>query len=116
MTGPDESVEKAAWREQVGDGAFSANFHAASELIGKRWTGAIIRTLFHGKTRFREIADAIPGLSDRLLSERLKELRSHGVIEPRGDGQGYALTEKGRDLRLILREIAKWAHRWREGD
>ena len=102
-----------AWREQVGDGAFSPHFHAASELIGRRWTGAIVRSLFHGKTRFREIADAIPGISDRLLSERLKELRAHGIVQTT-EGGGYALTEKGRDLRLVLREIARWAHRWEE--
>ena len=105
---------RAAWRAEVGDGAFSAHFHAASELIGKRWTGAIVRSLFHGNTRFREIANAIPGISDRLLSQRLKELAAHGIVEA-VDGGGYALTEKGRDLRTILREIARWVHRWEEG-
>lgn len=107
---------KRTWVDEVGDGAFSADFHAASELIGKRWTGAIVRSLFHGKTRFREIADAIPGLSDKLLSARLKELLAHGIIEVEVDGPGYRLTDKGRDLRLILIEIAKWAHRWRKSD
>jgi len=49
-------------------------FHRAMELIGKRWTGAIIQTLMDGRRRFGELVDAVPGLHDRLLSERLKEL------------------------------------------
>ncbi len=105
--------KKRTWADEVGDGAFDPNFHSASELIGKRWTGAIIRTLFQGHTRFREIADAVPGLSDKLLSARLKELSMHGLIEPDPDGRGYGLTEKGHDLRLVLIELARWAHRWR---
>lgn len=103
-----------AWKDKVGDGAFSPHFHAASELIGKRWTGAIVRALFHGRTRFREIADTIPGISDRLLAERLHELVEHGVIARAGPRGGYVLTEKGHDLRHIVIEIAKWAHRWRD--
>nr|WP_299414764.1 helix-turn-helix domain-containing protein [uncultured Sulfitobacter sp.] len=112
MTQGDDTKTPRSWSDQVGDGPFSMTFHEASELIGKRWTGAIIRTLFHGKTRFREIADAIPGMSDKLLSTRLKELEHAGIIRPTDTERGYALTEKGKDLRLILIEIAKWAHRW----
>ena len=104
------------WRAVVGDGAFSPHFHAASELIGRRWTGAIVRALFHGRTRFGEIAEAVPGLSDRLLADRLRELAAHGIVEREADGPGYRLTEKGRDLRVILIEIAKWAERWRVRD
>ena len=96
----------------MAEGAFSPHFHAASELIGKRWTGAILRALLHGRSRFREIADAVPGLSDRLLSERLKELTEHGIVEAVPDETGYRLTEKGHDLREILIAIARWAHRW----
>ena len=109
--GTDATADRA-WRLQVGDGAFSPHFHAASELIGRRWTGAIVRALFHGRTRFREIADAIPGISDRLLTERLKELAANGIVERLDGRDGYRLTSKGRDLRPILIEIAKWAHRW----
>ena len=104
--------EERDWQRQVGDGAFSAGFHAASELIGKRWNGAIVRSLFHGCTNFREIGDAIPGISDRLLSERLKELTAEGVVERIEYSRGYRLTAKGHDLRHVLIEIAKWAHRW----
>lgn len=107
MAGEDED----AWRRQVGDGAFSPRFHAASELIGRRWTGAIIRSLFHGCDRFGSIAKAIPGISDRLLAERLRELQAQGIVARGADG-GYALTPKGKELRPILIEIARWAHRW----
>ncbi len=50
------------------------------------------------------------------MSVRLKELVAHEIIEALDDGPGYRLTDKGQDLRLILIEIAKWAHRWRKGD
>ena len=62
------------------DGAFCPRYHHAVELIGRRWTGAILRAMLTGRCRFSEIAAAIPGLSDRLLSERLKELESEGIV------------------------------------
>ena len=58
-------------------------YHEAVELIGRRWTGAIVAVLLdHGPMRFSEIAQAVPELSDRLLSERMKELESRGVVSP----------------------------------
>ena len=57
------------------------HFHAAIELIGKRWTGAIVSALTEGPLRFGELAKAVPGLSDRLLSQRLRELEDAGVVE-----------------------------------
>lgn len=120
--GPFDGVGPCArapeWKSAVGRGAFSPHFHAASELIGRRWTGAIIWALFHGNTTFGEIAHAIPGLSDRLLSERLKELSRHGIVtRTTPDGQRgrhrYELTAKGLSLRTILIEIARWAERWK---
>ena len=59
--------------------AFCPYFHEAVELIGKRWTGVILRELMHGSVRFSDLRAAVPGLSDRLLSERLKELEAAGV-------------------------------------
>src|SRR5437660_8299828 len=56
-------------------------YHEAVELVGRRWTGAIVRVLMDGPLRFSEIAQAIPELSDRLLSERMKELEARGVVE-----------------------------------
>ncbi len=100
----------------IGQGPFSAEFHAASELVGRKWTGAIIYAIFHGRTRFSEIADAIPGLSDRLLDERLKELVRHGILERQegddGTRAGYRLTEKGLALRNVLIALYGWAMKW----
>ena len=60
-------------------------YHQAVELIGKRWTGAIVDVLLDGgPLRFSEIAQAVPELSDRLLSERMKELEARGVVAPHG--------------------------------
>ena len=58
-------------------------YHQAVELIGKRWTGAIVSVLLERPLRFSEISQAIPQLSDRLLSERMKELEARGIVERR---------------------------------
>ena len=92
-------------------------FHKAIELIGKRWTGAVIRTLMDGPRRFSEILDAVPGLHDRLLSERLKELETEGIVNRRVYPEipvrvEYELTAKGRDLERAVTEVQRWANRW----
>src|SRR5918996_703583 len=56
-------------------------YHRAIELVGKRWTGAILLVMMGGPLRFSEIRALVPDLSDRLLSERLKELEAEGVVE-----------------------------------
>jgi DNA-binding HxlR family transcriptional regulator len=93
-------------------------YHEAVELVGKRWTGAILYVLLHGgRLRFTEIAQAVPALSDRLLSERMKELEQRGIVA-RQVGEGppvkvcYELTEKGRQLAPALDELKAWADRW----
>jgi DNA-binding HxlR family transcriptional regulator len=92
--------------------------HEAVELIGKRWTGAIIVVLLEGGAmRFSEIANAIPQLSDRLLSERMKELEARGIVERRVQPDSparvdYELTEMGRELAPTLRQLKSWSHRW----
>jgi DNA-binding HxlR family transcriptional regulator len=97
-------------------------YHEAVELIGKRWTGAIIVVLLEdGPQRFSEIAGAVPELSDRLLSERMKELEARGVVERRVlDGPPvrveYALTARGRELEPALMELKAWAQRWLRED
>lgn len=92
-------------------------FHRAIELVGKRWTGAVIRTLMNGPGRFSEILERVPDLHDRLLSERLKELEVEGLVERRVYPETpvrieYELTEKGRDLEAVVSEVERWAHRW----
>jgi len=92
-------------------------FHRAIELIGKRWTGAIIRMLMEGPRRFGQLVEAVPGLHDRLLSDRLKELEQAGVVERRVYPETpvrieYELTARGRDLEGVVAEIQRWADRW----
>ena len=92
-------------------------YHEAVELVGRRWTGAILRVLMDGPLRFSEIAQAIPELSDRLLSERMKELEARGIVE-RSVIPGpplrveYQLSRMGRELEPALSELQRWARRW----
>ena len=92
-------------------------FHHAVELIGRRWTGAILSSMLHGTTRFTDIVNSVPGLSDRLLSERLKELECQGIVERRVHAETpvrieYTMTEKGLALTAVITEIGEWAEKW----
>ena len=92
-------------------------YHRAIELIGKRWTGAILFVLMDGPLRFSEVKVLVPDLSDRLLSERMKELEAEGIVERRViDAMPvrveYALTEKGRALEPAVRSLKVWARSW----
>src|SRR6059058_1661282 len=92
-------------------------YHEAVELVGRRWTGAILRVLMDGPLRFSEIAQAVPELSDRLLSERMKELESRGIVERRVISGPplrvqYSLSKMGRELEPALTELERWANRW----
>lgn len=92
-------------------------FHKAIELIGGRWTGALVRLLMGGRARFAELRDAIPEISDRMLSERLRVLESEGIItrhvlpDPPIRVE-YELTQKGKELQKSLEAIGQWAERW----
>lgn len=94
------------------------HFHAAIELVGKRWTGAIISALTDGPMRFGELGRAVPGLSDRLLSQRLRELENEGLVD-RSVEPGtpvrvsYELTGKGAELKPAIGELREWARRWK---
>lgn len=100
-----------------------SRFHRAIELIGSRWTGAILQTLLHGRTRYAAIKGAIPDITDRMLSERLRSLEGEELVVRFVIPQSpvhveYELTPKGRELQNALREIGNWAERWipLEGD
>jgi DNA-binding HxlR family transcriptional regulator len=89
-------------------------YHHAIELVGKRWTGAILLVLLDGPLHFSGIRQLVPELSDRLLSERLKELEAEGVVERKVlDGAPvrveYSLTAKGRALEPALKALKEWA-------
>jgi len=99
------------------EGAFCPTFHRAVELIGRRWTGAIVRALLSGAIRFGELTESIPELSDRMLSERLKELEAAGivartVIPDTPVRIEYHLTDKGRALAPVFDAIGQWAYAW----
>jgi DNA-binding HxlR family transcriptional regulator len=92
-------------------------YHRAVELVGKRWTGAILSVLMDGPLRFSEVRQLVPDLSDRLLSERMKELEAEGIVERRAVPGSpahveYRLTTKGRALEPALRSLRSWARTW----
>ena len=92
-------------------------FHHASELIGRRWTGAIIYVLLRTRCRFATLREAIPDITDRMLSERLQELEEEGIVErtvvPATPVRvEYALSLKGRALASAFDAISTWADRW----
>ncbi len=96
---------------------FCPRFQHAVELIGRRWTGGILRAMLTGAHRFTDLAATVPGLSDRLLSERLKELETEGLLErvvyPEHPVRiEYHLTEKGRSLFPVVESLAEWAEEW----
>lgn len=90
-------------------------YQAAAELLGRRWSAAVIRATMEGPARFTEIRGSVDGLSARLLSERLRELEAAGLMERRELGGGaveYRLTEKGQALTRVVREIEAWVAAW----
>jgi DNA-binding HxlR family transcriptional regulator len=96
-----------------------SRFHRASELIGRRWTGAIIFVMLKSRCRFATLRSAIPDITDRMLSERLQELEEEGIVERTVVPETpvrveYALTKKGRALAAAIDAIADWAHKWVE--
>jgi DNA-binding HxlR family transcriptional regulator len=96
-----------------------AVYHQAIELIGKRWTGAIISLLLKRSMRFHALVSAVPGMSERLCADRLRELEVAGLVSRRvlpgpPVGVEYALTAAGSDLSESLNSLATWAHRWLE--
>ena len=94
-------------------------FHYASELIGRRWNGAIIFMLLKQTCRFATLRDNIPGITDRMLSERLQELElveivARTVVPETPVRVEYSLTAKGSALAVPVNAIAAWAHDWME--
>lgn len=102
-------------------GAYCARFHYAIELIGRRWTGAILIALRSGRSRYCEIRDCVPGLSDRMLCDRLRELEATGLVGreviPATPVQvRYELTAMGEGLAPVLDELSRWADQWLGAD
>ena len=93
------------------------HYHCAVELIGRRWSGAILYALTDGPLRFAELKGRVPGMSDRLLSARLKELEEAGLVERTVQEATpvrvtYELTRKGESLEPVIGGLRDWARRW----
>ena len=103
--------------EQSPNGQLCPRFQHAMELVGKRWTGAIVRTLIGGPCRFNELLSRVTGISDRLLSERLRELEGVGIVK-REVSPGppvrvsYELTCSGHELEPVVSALEAWAEKW----
>ena len=105
--------------EEAANGQVCSRFHHAVELIGRRWSGAIISSMMKRPQCFNEFLVAVPGLSDRLLTERLRELESEGLVKRTVIAGppvrvSYELTESGRDLEPVIDALGKWAEKWVE--
>jgi DNA-binding HxlR family transcriptional regulator len=112
-----EQVQSTQVQEEAPE-AVCPHFHHAIELIGKRWTGAIVCALTERPMRYAELGKAVPGLSDRLLSQRLRELEEEGLVERQVEAGSpvrvtYSLTVAGQELDPVLSELKSWARRWK---
>ncbi len=100
--------------------ALCPQFHKAIELIGRRWTGAIIFMLLRSpRSRYAALRDSIPDITDRMLSERLQELEQEEIVERTVIPETpvrveYSLTKKGKALASAIDAVAEWSHKWTE--
>jgi len=118
VNGPVRRLSSSAKNAHDVGSKVCARFHHAVELIGRRWSGAIISVMLaHGPQCFNELLGSIPGLSDRLLTERLRELESEGlvrrtVIPGPPVRVSYELTQAGKSLEPVIQSLGRWAERW----
>ncbi len=104
----------------LGDGSserFCPRYQRAVEIVGRRWSGAILRAMLAGASRFGEMQEVIPDLSNRMLSERLREFEAEGIVErvvvpERPVRVEYHLTEKGRSLNAVVEALSHWSEEW----
>lgn len=113
----DTSIMKSATCEQRVHTAYCPHYRRAVELIGRKWSGAILRAMLAGTTQFSDFAGVIPGVSDRLISVRLKEFETEGIVEriviPEKPVRiQYRLTPKGEALGGVVFAISDWAEAW----
>lgn len=103
------------------EGRICTHFQQAAEIIGRRWTPQVIRVLLAGPRRFGELRDRVPGISDNLLSERLKRLEAEGIVLRTVHGGRpvlieYSLTESGAGLGKAIDALGEWAERFAGAD
>ncbi|CAM3586807.1 helix-turn-helix domain-containing protein [Paenibacillus lupini] len=92
-------------------------YEAAADILGKKWTGLIIRVMLGGPKRFKEIKEQIPEMSDKMLTDRMKELESQNIIKRTVYPEmpvriEYELTPKGRELQPVIESIQNWGEHW----
>lgn len=103
--------------DEMNSERFCPRYQRAVEIVGRRWSGAILRAMLRGASRFGEIQEAIPDLSNRMLSERLREFEAEGIVErvvvpERPVRVEYRLTEKGRSLNDVVEALSRWSQDW----
>lgn len=92
-------------------------YEQAIDILGKKWTGLIIRVLMGGPRRFKDLKEQIPEMSDRILAERMKELEASDLVERKVYPETpvrieYQLTQKGKDLEEVIQSIQSWGESW----
>src|SRR5450432_2113195 len=102
-TKPIESISSSTSMNQI-----CPRYEHAAQLLGKRWTGLLLNALLEGPRRFCELTSLVEGLSDRVLSDRLRELETENIVKR----IVYQLTEKGRALKPVVDAIHTWAQEW----
>ncbi|KKX53598.1 MULTISPECIES: helix-turn-helix domain-containing protein [Brevibacillus] len=103
--------------QEFGNEQTCPKYEGAINILGKRWTGLIINVLLRGAVRFKDIREMVPHMSDKMLSERLKELEEQGILERKVYPEipvriEYELTDKGKDLRPVIDSIHEWGQKW----
>ena len=119
MTAVPQEIEHGVWAEPASK--HCPSFQTTVELVGRRWSGAIILAASRGSTRYSDFLAAVPKLSERLLAQRLRELESAQVLArnvvPTTPVQvRYELTERGRELAEAVQPLVRWGERWIAGD
>ncbi len=99
--------------------AMCPRYQAAMEILGKRWTGLILNVLLEAPQRFSALAERLAPVSERMLSERLKELEAAGIVRRQAIPATparvhYELTTKGLALQGVVQAIGAWAEEWVE--
>jgi len=121
MSEPGVADEAVAIKGSASDEShlseFCASYASLMDLLGRRWMGIVLRVLMTGPHRFSEILSVVPGLSDPLLTQRLRELEAKKLVERRVLPSSpvrveYELTEAGRDLERAVRVLSEWAEKW----
>jgi DNA-binding HxlR family transcriptional regulator len=108
---------RIGWRKMDQDRTVCESFQRAAQLVGQRWVPQIVWVLLDGRRRYSAVRDAIPEISDTLLSERLRELEEAGVVTRTVTPSTpvlieYSLSERGRELAVVMDGLSTWAERW----